>query len=155
LLFKLRAAGLDKITITLNTLNPVTYVKITRANPKFLELTKDAVINAAQIFGSENVQINVVLTKLNIDELPDIIAFASKLGVSVKVLELVRAFDPSDLFIPIEVARKKLGLENGRFNLKTCDYEFAKDGIKIILRRSCWYNCRGCNLKKKLDVVWI
>lgn len=153
--FKLRAAGLDKITITLNTLNPATYVKITRANPKFLELTKKAVINAAQIFGSENVQINVVLTKLNLNELSDIIAFASKLNISVKILELVRAFDPSDLFVPIEAAKKKLSLKNGKFNFETCDYEFIKNGIKIILRRSCWYNCKGCNLKKKLDVVWI
>lgn len=80
------AAGLDRINISLDTLNPVRYSEITRGGQ--LQTVLDG-ISEARAVGFENLKLNVVLIGgFNTDELEHFILL-NKQGLDVRFIELM------------------------------------------------------------------
>lgn len=107
---QLKAAGADRLNISLDTLNPDTYQNITR-----LGTLDDALcgIKAAEDAGFENTKINVVLIGgVNDNEIFDLMSLAKNSPISVRFIELmpmdiVRGWDKSR-FISAEVVERHL-----------------------------------------------
>jgi cyclic pyranopterin phosphate synthase len=84
---ELKAAGLDRVTVSLDTLRPDRFEKITRRAG--LERIF-AGIAAARAAGLEPIKINVVVIRgLNDDEIPDFVRFAREERVEVRFIELM------------------------------------------------------------------
>ena len=82
---QLKAAGLDRINISLHTIRSETYKKITGTNKLDDAL---AGLDAAISAGLEPIKINMVLLKgINDTELPEMLAFASEKSAILQVIE--------------------------------------------------------------------
>lgn len=82
---ELKAAGLDRINISLDSLNPEKFTRITRVGK--LETVLDG-INAAQEVGFKRIKINAVILKnRNDDEVLDLVDFAIQRGVDISFIE--------------------------------------------------------------------
>jgi cyclic pyranopterin phosphate synthase len=81
----LRTAGLGRINISLASLNPETYRKLTGGNlDKAL-----AGIKAALEAGFNPIKLNmVILQDVNVNDVPDMIAYAEKTGAILQLIEL-------------------------------------------------------------------
>jgi cyclic pyranopterin phosphate synthase len=83
----LRAAGLHRITISLDSLDPVRFAKITRGGR--LDAVLKGIESAVQI-GFDEIKINcVVLRSENDDELPSIARWAWARGITPRFIELM------------------------------------------------------------------
>ena len=81
----LKTAGLDRITISLDTLNTHRFREITGVDNLAEVLTA---IEAAKTFGFEPVKINAVIVRgVNDDELPEFAHFARQTGVEMRFIE--------------------------------------------------------------------
>ncbi len=82
---ELHASGLGRINISLASLNPETYVKLTGGNlDKALSGVK-----AAVEAGFNPVKLNMVILKgVNVHDVADMIAYAKKMGVILQLIEL-------------------------------------------------------------------
>ena len=86
---KLKKAGLDRINISLDTLNPETYKFITKKD--YLEKVKKGIIKSSED-GFNPVKLNMVLMKgINEDEVMDLFEFSKKHGVVLQLIELVKS----------------------------------------------------------------
>lgn len=109
----LRQAGLNRINISLDSLNPATFAAITRGG--ILEKTLTG-IAAARSAGLDPVKLNtVVLRDRNDHEVADLVRFAIERGCQVRFLELMpigaaaAGFDES--FVPSAEVRARLARE--------------------------------------------
>lgn len=90
----LRAAGINRINISLDTLKPERFFKITRRD---LFDRVIAGIDAALAAGMDPVKINVVLMRgINDDEIMDFVALAADRPLSVRFIEFMPARDDWD-----------------------------------------------------------
>ncbi len=90
----LKEAGVDRLNISLDTLNPEKYKEITR-----LGNLEDALagIQAAKEAGFENIKINVVLIKgFNDDEVEDFVELTRDENIEVRFIELMPIGDGID-----------------------------------------------------------
>jgi len=86
---KLTEAGLNRVNISLDTLNPTKYEEIT-GHP-FLDRVLDGIRSAVDA-GLNPVKLNMLLLRgVNEDEVWDMVDFASKAGVILQIIELVSA----------------------------------------------------------------
>src|SRR3990170_147148 len=81
----LHACGLRRVNISLPTLNPEAYTKLTNGN---LENTLDGV-KAAVAVGFNPVKLNmVVLNGINVNDVPEMMDFARQTGTILQLIEL-------------------------------------------------------------------
>jgi cyclic pyranopterin phosphate synthase len=84
---ELKAAGLRRVTVSLDTLRPDRFERITRRPG--LERIFDG-IAAARAAGLEPVKVNtVVIRGVNDDEVPDFVRFAAREGLELRFIELM------------------------------------------------------------------
>ena len=82
---RLHASGLRRVNISLPTLNPEAYTKLTDGN---LENTLDGV-KAAVAVGFNPVKLNmVVLNGINVNDVPELMDFARQTGTILQLIEL-------------------------------------------------------------------
>lgn len=89
---KLKVAGLKRINISLDTLQPAKFRKITGSDS--LSTVLEAISRAVDL-GFDPVKINVVLMKENYEEIDDFIRLAFELPVHIRFIELME-FSPVD-----------------------------------------------------------
>ena len=143
----LKEAGLKRINISLDSLNPETYKTITRGGDLMLVLEG---IDRALEAGFP-VKINTVLTgDLNLDEVDRFIEFALAKGVEVRFIERM-SFEDNDPFISQEQVLsiigknhrvKELADESGSPHVRLFDCDTARIGF--ISPRSLPF-CDRCN----------
>jgi cyclic pyranopterin phosphate synthase len=81
----LHECGLERINISLASLNPETYQKLTGGN---LDRAL-AGVKAAVETGFNPVKLNMVILKgVNVQDIPDMIAYAQKMGIILQLIEL-------------------------------------------------------------------
>ncbi len=112
---ELRRVGLRRVNVSLDTLNPERFRRITR-RPGLDRVI--AGIRAARDQGLRPVKVNVVAMRgLNDDELPDFVAFARTEGVEVRFIEFMPGsgeWDESRVIPAAEVLERL----SGRFRLE-------------------------------------
>jgi GTP 3',8-cyclase len=82
---ELRSRGLRRVNISLPSLNPVTYHKLTGGK---LEATLEG-IKASVAAGFCPVKLNTVILKdVNVEDIPDLIEYAGKMGIVLQLIEL-------------------------------------------------------------------
>ena len=84
----LAKAGLDRVNISLDSLNPENYCAITGGKAGDLERVL-AGIDAAKEAGLVPIKLNVVVLKKNEAEIPDLIDFCRQKGVILQLIELL------------------------------------------------------------------
>ena len=84
----LAKAGLDRVNISLDSLNPENYCAITGGKAGDLEKVL-AGIDAAKKAGLVPIKLNVVVLKKNEAEIPDLIDFCRQKGVILQLIELL------------------------------------------------------------------
>ncbi len=83
----LKEAGLNRVNISLDTLNPETYKKVTTKN--LLESAKNGILKAVEV-GLYPVKINMVLMKgINENEVDDMFEFCKEHGIILQLIELM------------------------------------------------------------------
>lgn len=91
---KLKDAGLDRVNVSLDTLNPETYKFITKRD--YLDRVKRGIIKAVEV-GLNPVKINMVLMKgINENEVKDMFYFTKKYGIVLQVIELMESENCDD-----------------------------------------------------------
>jgi cyclic pyranopterin phosphate synthase len=81
-------AGLDRVNISLDSLNPETYSRITGCKEGDLQKVI-AGIDAALDAGLSPIKLNVVVLKENEKEIPELIEFSRKKGLILQLIELL------------------------------------------------------------------
>lgn len=85
---KLKDAGLNRVNVSFDTLNPITYQFITKSN--YLEKVKKGIKKAVEI-GLYPVKVNMVIMKgLNHDEVWDMFKFCKENGAILQIIELLK-----------------------------------------------------------------
>jgi cyclic pyranopterin phosphate synthase len=84
----LAEAGLDRVNVSLDSLRPETYSRITGGSEEDLKRVLEG-IDAAIQAGLTPVKVNVVVLKENEDEIWDLIDFAREKGVILQLIELL------------------------------------------------------------------
>ncbi|ODS38561.1 MAG: cyclic pyranopterin phosphate synthase [Candidatus Altiarchaeales archaeon WOR_SM1_86-2] len=88
---KLRMQGLDRINISLDSLDPDTYSELTNS-PAGIEKVISNIEKASRLFPL--VKLNVLVLKgVNDLEIPDMIEFSSKYGIVLQLIELLKTND--------------------------------------------------------------
>ena len=113
---ELKQAGLDRINISLDSLDPSTYAEITRGGVLSKTL---AGIAAARQAGLQPVKLNmVVLRGMNDHEVADLVRFAMQHGCQMRFLELMPIGEAAagfeERFVPSAEVRRGLA---GKFSL--------------------------------------
>lgn len=117
---ELKGHGVERINVSIDTLNPDTFRAITRWG----DLNKViAGINAAQAAGLK-VKINAVALKgVNEDEISDLVAWAHGRGMDLTLIEVMPLGDIEesrlDQYLPLSLARARL---SERYTLEDIDY---------------------------------
>jgi len=118
---KLRKAGLKRANISLDTLDPQKYQKITRRN--YHKQVIEGIIKAVET-GLHPVKINMVVLKgINDTEIWDMINFSAKTNTILQLIE----------FIPLNAPN--LSFREHHMNLDPIEEELRKKAIKIITRK--------------------
>lgn len=95
---KLKNAGLDRINVSLNSLDPDIFSKITHTNPETLRKVKRGLQKAKSVDLSP-IKINFVALKgINIKEIPRIITFAEKNGFQLHLIEYHAPNEENELY---------------------------------------------------------
>ncbi len=84
----LAEAGLDRVNISLDSLNPETYGKITGCREGDLQKVIEG-IDAALEAGLRPIKLNVVVLKENESEIPELIDFCRRKGLILQLIELL------------------------------------------------------------------
>ncbi|NPB00129.1 MAG: GTP 3',8-cyclase MoaA [Crenarchaeota archaeon] len=79
-------AGLHRIDISLHTLNPQKYVIITGTSAKAFYKVLDNIYKTCEIPFKE-VKINMLVTSLNVEDIPELLRFCKKLGTTLQLIE--------------------------------------------------------------------
>jgi len=114
---KLKDAGLDRINVSLDTLNPNLYKEIT----KFGDIEK--VINGikrAIDVGLTPLKVNFLAMSINIKDLPDIMEFCRDVGAILQIIE----------FIPLKEELKKYYID-----ISPIENEIKEKADKVITRK--------------------
>jgi len=106
----LKRAGLDRITISIDTLDEEKYAHITRGG-KLTEVLSG--LAAAKAANFKNIKVNCVAMRgINDDEIPSFVHFANKEDIEVRFIELMpvgnRALADEGLFFPASEIKKHL-----------------------------------------------
>ena len=101
---KLFRAGLQQINVSLDTLNPETYHRLTRRDQ-----IKDVLagLKAAQSAGFRKIRLNVVVRRDNVKEIPRLLEFAAKNNFILKLIELM-PFAGNKKYLSLARIEKKL-----------------------------------------------
>ncbi len=90
----LKNAGLDRVNVSLDTLDKETYKKVT--NLDYLEEAKAGILKAVEV-GLYPVKINMVVMKdINVDEIKDMFEFCKKNGIILQLIELIESENCDD-----------------------------------------------------------
>ena len=106
-------AGLNRVNITLNSLDPEVYTSMVGVNV-FNEVV--AGIKAAHECGIKPIKINMVVVKRNVDEIPKMISFLKE-GMMLQLIELIASRDGEkdafymDNYVDIRPIERKLESE--------------------------------------------
>ncbi len=130
---RLRAAGLDRVNVSLDTLKPGVYSALTRGGDLGRTLSG---IDAALAAGFSPVKINVVaLRDVNLGELQDLAAFAAGRGLVVRFLEAMRIGEllrnHAERFVPLSEMLAVLG---GRFDVDLAPHPSGGTSRPALLR---------------------
>lgn len=144
----LRGDGLDGVTISVNTFNSKTYKKMTGARPGDFETMMEGLKNAVDIFG-HSVTLNTVLNKWNAKEIPELIEYASKKGLGVKVLEMLdeKGITPPDVYVSLSEFKREEGIKGGKMINPTREL-VRIGGARVYLVNSCCAR-KECNICRK------
>jgi len=83
---KLLEAGLHRIDISLHTLNPAKYVIITGTSKEaFTKVLNNIIKTAEKPF--REVKINMLVTSINVEDIPELLRFCKKLGTTLQLIE--------------------------------------------------------------------
>lgn len=137
----LRAAGLSRVNVSLDTLDPSQFAELTRGGA--VPRTLDGIKAAVEV-GLTPVRINVIAQRgLNENELPDIGAWGLSNGCVVRFLELMPLGPATsvagDLLVPASEVLERLGR---RFRLQEMpdhlgqpskDYQVTGDGLRGVV----------------------
>jgi len=107
---RLKAAGLKRITLSIDTLDEQKYARITRGGRLADAL---AGLAAAKAAGFENIKVNcVAMCGINDDEIPSFVHLADREDIEVRFIELMpvgnRALAERGLFLPAAEIKKRL-----------------------------------------------
>ncbi len=97
-------AGLDRINVSIDTVDPDKYHSITRlGNLENLLNGIDAALNA----GFDNLKLNTVVMKgINVDEVPSLVGFAVKKGLTIRFIEYMPINGDRDKYVPTSEIKK-------------------------------------------------
>lgn len=149
---QLKKAGLKRVNISLDTLNPETYKFITQKN--YLNKVKKGILKAIDV-GLFPVKINMVLMKgINENEIKNMFKFCRKHGIILQLIELVESENCDDKFStqyhynlnPIEKKLSKIAdnIETRKFMQDRKKY-FINDGeIEIVKSMDNTNFCKNC-----------
>ena len=163
LAFKLREAGLMRLNVSLHSLKPERYAFITGTSPKVFNKVIDGLMKAKDA-GFSGIKLNMVVTKVNVDEVDDLISFAAKHGFSLQLIELMPvgygedAFD--DNYVDLNTVVKQL-MERGRFLGSRVDLHnrplISVDGVRVEIVKN-YMNpsfCAGCTTMRLTSDGWL
>ena len=90
----LKNAGLDRVNVSLDTLDKETYKKVT--NLDYLDEAKAGILKAVEV-GLYPVKINMVVMKdINVNEIRDMFEFCKKNGIILQLIELIESENCDD-----------------------------------------------------------
>lgn len=163
LAFKLREAGLMRLNVSLHSLKPERYAFITGTSPKVFNKVIDGLMKAKDA-GFSSIKLNMVVTRVNVDEVDDLISFAAKHGFSLQLIELMPvgygedAFD--DNYVDLNTVVKQL-MERGRFLGSRVDLHnrplISVDGVRVEIVKN-YMNpsfCAGCTTMRLTSDGWL
>ncbi len=108
----LKKAGLDRVNVSLDTLNPETYKKVTSMD--YLKEARDGILKAVEV-GLYPVKINMVIMKdINQNEIKDMFEFCKEHGIILQLIELIESENcdddkfSADYHYPLEDLENKL-----------------------------------------------
>ncbi len=108
----LKRAGLDRVNVSIDSLRPETYARITRADG--LEEVKEGISRSLDV-GLIPVKANTVLLRgLNQEEVPSMIDFSSRNGLILQIIELEGLFKGDKIYEMYHCDVKPLEEELGR-----------------------------------------
>lgn len=139
----LKDSSLDGVTVSIHSLKPERYKRITGKNRLSWVLKG---IKTAQKVGLK-VKLNVIYSRINKDEMWDFINFAEKEKVIIKFFSLL-PINPicRDLYLPLEKLLKELetkALSKKMFEkpYSLYEYYFREGGITVQVKNSLKNNC--------------
>ncbi len=107
----LKEAGLNRVNVSIDTLNPEKFAFITRSDEGSLGRVLRGIEKAKEV-GLNPVKVNTVLVKgFNDSEIEDFVRFSASYGVEVRFIELMPVggeFFSRDNFIPVSVVKEFL-----------------------------------------------
>lgn len=142
--------SVDSINVSLDTLDPKTFEKITNMNGIFLNSIIDSIISAKK--SNLNVKINTVILRENENEAADLIKFASNLKIPIRFIEYMSNGKDDNLFS--DLSSLKIRIENSvglvpikeRFGDGPARYFKSHDGGVIgLISYSEDHFCDDCN----------
>lgn len=108
----LKKAGLDRVNVSLDTLNPETYKKVTSMD--YLKEAREGILKAVEV-GLYPVKINMVIMKdINQNEIKDMFEFCKEHGIILQLIELIESENcdddkfSADYHYPLEDLENKL-----------------------------------------------
>ena len=110
--FDLKAAGVQRVNISLDTLNPARFAEITRGGD--VSKVIQGIFRALEA-GLKPVKINVVVMRdFNIQELPTLLTLANEYPLHIRFIELMPIGSSSERrldFVPIQEMKEILGIK--------------------------------------------
>jgi len=156
----LKEAGLDRVNVSLDTLDPNVYQKVTRGHK--LEEAKEGIKKAVEV-GLHPVKINTLLMKgINEDKIEDLIEFSGEVGAILQLIEMTTSVDRIDErffkkhHMPLDGLAEEL--ENRAYRTEKREMHarkkyFLKDPqVELELVRTM-HNSTFCNNCKRLRVT--
>jgi GTP cyclohydrolase subunit MoaA len=156
LAYRLREAGLMRLNVSLHSLKPERYAYITGTSPSVFHRVMDGLLKAKDA-GFSAIKLNMVVTKVNVDEVDDLIDFAAKHGFSLQLIELMPVgygeVGFEDNYVDLNTVVRHLA-ERGRFLGNRVDLHnrpiFNVNGVKVEVVKN-YMNpnfCAGCTTIK-------
>lgn len=123
---KLQNAGLDRINVSLNSLDPDTFAEITQTKPESLAKVIKGIKKAKNV-GLEPVKVNfVALKNINIDEIPDIVTFAKEHNLKLHLIEYHAPNEDDELYqkyyYPLDDLMEKLETEARNIEVRSLQH---------------------------------
>jgi len=143
---ELKKAGLDRVNISLDTLHPGIYSKITGTDSKYLKDVKKGV-NSAIKASFYPVKLNMVVLKgLNGDRIEEMIDFAKSRGVVLQLIELLGRESP--LYLNLDDVEEGLRMRARKIKKRRMHgrRKYFIDGAEVeVVRPHCPEFCMNCN----------
>jgi len=163
LAYRLREAGLMRLNVSLHSLKPERYAYITGTSPSVFHRVMDGLLKAKDA-GFSAIKLNMVVTKVNVDEVDDLIDFAAKHGFSLQLIELMPVgygeVGFEDNYVDLNTVVRHLA-ERGRFLGNRVDLHnrpiFNVNGVKVEVVKN-YMNpnfCAGCTTIRLTSDGWL